>query len=95
MPSEDSKSVKKHDDDDAISTVKKVTNSNAKPHSKLSKPKKEPKEEPSPVPSSTPASRSKKSQIKKELKDYDSDEDDDDKPIARKISNTKVEHRDF
>lgn len=86
MPSEDSKPVKKQDDNDKISSLKKPKNSNTKPLSKGSKLKKLLKEETEPI------SRSK---VKKELKDDDddSDEDDDDKPIAKKISKTKVHNR--
>jgi len=92
MSSEDSKPVKKQDDSDKISSLKKAKNSNAKPLSKGSKLKKLFKEEPEPIPRATSASRSK---VKKELKDDDddSDEDDDDKPIAKKISKTKVHNR--
>lgn len=89
MPSEDSKPVKKQDDNDKISTLKKAAKPNGKPLSKGSKLKKLFKEEPEPIPRATSASRSK---VKRELKDDDddSDEDDDDKPISKKISKTKV-----
>lgn len=92
MPSEDSKPVKKQDDNDKISSLKKPKNSNTKPLSKGSKLKKLLKEETEPISRATSASRSK---VKKELKDDDddSDEDDDDKPIAKKISKTKVHNR--
>ncbi|GAU24980.1 hypothetical protein TSUD_312150 [Trifolium subterraneum] len=93
MPSEDSKPVKKEDDyndEDKISTFKKVTKSNAKPpqSNKVSKLKKVPKQETEPIPHATSASRSK---VKNEVNDDDYDEDEDDeKPIAKKISKTKV-----
>jgi len=91
MPSEDSKPVKKQDDNNKISSLKKAKNSNSKPLSKGSKLKKLFKEEPEPIPRATSASRSK---VKKELKDdEDEDEDEDDKPIAKKISKTKVHNR--
>ncbi|CAJ2642937.1 unnamed protein product [Trifolium pratense] len=88
MPSEDSKPVKieeENNDEDKISSFKKVTNSNAKPQSKVSKLKKGLKQEPEPIPhATTSASRSK---VKNEVND-DEDDDDDEKPISKRIPKT-------
>ncbi|XP_061373299.1 uncharacterized protein LOC133315648 [Gastrolobium bilobum] len=78
MPSEDSKPVKRVEENNKSSVSRKGTSSNVKPQSKVAKFK---KEEPN-----TAGSRSKEPKFKKE---YNEDDDDDDKPLAKRTSNSK------